>query len=444
MVADDPSARRRSAAPRRGARSGRRHRGACSASVDQHVGLDAEPDAARARRRRGSPRSRPHRASAARGASSPRGRARWRARARRRRVAALLQRREQRAIDLVQVGHLRAIIARAAVEPAHRCTVRRMQPIAHDPADGIYAATPDYIHALEVRDAVALAVRPGSIGPRRRRRAARGARGAARTGVADCARSSPPPEWASSTSCRVRATTATPARGASTGRPSAALVPRACRRGRSWQTPAIAAGETRRSRAYATSSQPHAPTRHRRSRLHRLDRRPAAGRPRRRRHRARLALPRPPRRGARGRGVRRGRPARPRRAGRARSTAASTASLHFAALSLVGESVEFPERYWRGNVVGALNLLDAMRAAGVAAAGVLLDRRDLRRARRRADHRGHAERAGQRVRQLEARRSTGCSPTRRAPTGWPRSRCATSTSRARAGRWARTTRPRRT
>jgi UDP-glucose 4-epimerase len=39
--------------------------------------------------------------------------------------------------------------------------------------------------------------------------------------------------------------------------------------------------------------------------------------------------------------------------------------LHFAALSLVGESVEFPERYWRGNVVGALNLLDAMRASDV-------------------------------------------------------------------------------
>ena len=39
--------------------------------------------------------------------------------------------------------------------------------------------------------------------------------------------------------------------------------------------------------------------------------------------------------------------------------------LHFAALSLVGESVEFPERYYRGNVLGTLNLLDAMRAAGV-------------------------------------------------------------------------------
>jgi UDP-glucose 4-epimerase len=39
--------------------------------------------------------------------------------------------------------------------------------------------------------------------------------------------------------------------------------------------------------------------------------------------------------------------------------------LHFAALSLVAESVEFPERYYRGNVVGALNLLDAMRANDV-------------------------------------------------------------------------------
>jgi UDP-glucose 4-epimerase len=41
------------------------------------------------------------------------------------------------------------------------------------------------------------------------------------------------------------------------------------------------------------------------------------------------------------------------------------AVLHFAALALVAESVEHPERYWRGNVVGTLNLLDAMRAHGV-------------------------------------------------------------------------------
>jgi UDP-glucose 4-epimerase len=39
--------------------------------------------------------------------------------------------------------------------------------------------------------------------------------------------------------------------------------------------------------------------------------------------------------------------------------------LHFAALALVGESVAHPERYWRTNVGGTLNLLEAMLAAGV-------------------------------------------------------------------------------
>jgi UDP-glucose 4-epimerase len=41
------------------------------------------------------------------------------------------------------------------------------------------------------------------------------------------------------------------------------------------------------------------------------------------------------------------------------------AVLHFAALALVAESVAEPQRYHRGNFVGTLNLLDAMRAAGV-------------------------------------------------------------------------------
>jgi UDP-glucose 4-epimerase len=41
------------------------------------------------------------------------------------------------------------------------------------------------------------------------------------------------------------------------------------------------------------------------------------------------------------------------------------AVLHFAALALVAESVEHPERYWHNNVTGTLNLLDAMRGAGV-------------------------------------------------------------------------------
>ncbi|MBJ7288405.1 UDP-glucose 4-epimerase GalE [Williamsia sp.] len=38
--------------------------------------------------------------------------------------------------------------------------------------------------------------------------------------------------------------------------------------------------------------------------------------------------------------------------------------LHFAAQSLVGESVEQPEKYWQGNVVESLKLLEAMRTTG--------------------------------------------------------------------------------
>ncbi|MBA3745448.1 UDP-glucose 4-epimerase GalE [Sporichthya sp.] len=41
------------------------------------------------------------------------------------------------------------------------------------------------------------------------------------------------------------------------------------------------------------------------------------------------------------------------------------AVLHFAAKSLVGESVARPELYWENNVVGSLALLDAMRGHGV-------------------------------------------------------------------------------
>src|SRR5581483_7244341 len=39
--------------------------------------------------------------------------------------------------------------------------------------------------------------------------------------------------------------------------------------------------------------------------------------------------------------------------------------LHFAALALVAESVEHPERYYRTNLGGSLNLLEAIVAAGV-------------------------------------------------------------------------------
>jgi UDP-glucose 4-epimerase len=41
------------------------------------------------------------------------------------------------------------------------------------------------------------------------------------------------------------------------------------------------------------------------------------------------------------------------------------AVMHFAAYALVPESMEHPERYFRNNLVGGLNLLEAMRDAGV-------------------------------------------------------------------------------
>lgn len=41
------------------------------------------------------------------------------------------------------------------------------------------------------------------------------------------------------------------------------------------------------------------------------------------------------------------------------------AVMHFAALAIVPESVTDPDRYWTTNVVGTLNVLNAMRAAGV-------------------------------------------------------------------------------
>ena len=52
---------------------------------------------------------------------------------------------------------------------------------------------------------------------------------------------------------------------------------------------------------------------------------------------------------------------------RAFAAARPDAVMHFAALSLVGESMAEPGRYWRNNVVGTLNLLEAMRRADVDA-----------------------------------------------------------------------------
>jgi UDP-glucose-4-epimerase GalE len=49
----------------------------------------------------------------------------------------------------------------------------------------------------------------------------------------------------------------------------------------------------------------------------------------------------------------------------AEAAAGSDAVMHFAALASVGESVEKPDLYFRNNVTGAMNLLNAARDAGV-------------------------------------------------------------------------------
>ena len=40
------------------------------------------------------------------------------------------------------------------------------------------------------------------------------------------------------------------------------------------------------------------------------------------------------------------------------------AVMHFAALSLVGEAMRYPGKYWRANVLGSLNLIEAAAGAG--------------------------------------------------------------------------------
>jgi UDP-glucose 4-epimerase len=67
--------------------------------------------------------------------------------------------------------------------------------------------------------------------------------------------------------------------------------------------------------------------------------------------------------------------------------------MHFAAKSLIGESVTSPERYWHGNVVKTLSLLDAMCAAKNKASGVFVDCRHVWRAGESSDPRGCADAA---------------------------------------------------
>ena len=104
--------------------------------------------------------------------------------------------------------------------------------------------------------------------------------------------------------------------------------------------------------------------------------------------------------------------------------------LHFAAKSLVGESVQRPELYWRGNVVTAVELLDAMSAT--ARRGWCSPRRRRPTASPRRCRSARTRRPGRRTPTGRASsRSTTRSARTRAPTDSPRPACATSTWPAR-------------
>ena len=104
--------------------------------------------------------------------------------------------------------------------------------------------------------------------------------------------------------------------------------------------------------------------------------------------------------------------------------------LHFAAFSQVGESVANPEKYWRNNVGGTMDLLAAMRDAGVRTLVFSSTAATYGEPAVHPDHRGRRHRADQPLRRHQARRRPHDHRRVPPPTAWPPSRCATSTSRA--------------
>ena len=87
--------------------------------------------------------------------------------------------------------------------------------------------------------------------------------------------------------------------------------------------------------------------------------------------------------------------------------ARSTPILHCAADRSSARSIARPGVYYRENVVGGVALLEAMRAAGVRRARLLVDRGRVRRARAHADPGGRPAPPDQPVRRDEARRFEG-------------------------------------
>ena len=104
--------------------------------------------------------------------------------------------------------------------------------------------------------------------------------------------------------------------------------------------------------------------------------------------------------------------------------------MHFAAHTIVPESVANPLKYYGNNTCATRNLLQCCAEAGVQALRVLLDRRRLWDSARRRRRRGHARRADQSLRHLEADERMDAARSGRCDRHCATSSCATSTSRA--------------
>ena len=168
---------------------------------------------------------------------------------------------------------------------------------------------------------------------------------------------------------------------------------------------------------------------HRRRRLHRQSRRAAAARARRARGGARQPVARLSPGGARrAAGRRRGR--RPRR--RARDCCAShgvDTVMHFAAYTIVPESVREPLKYYGNNTCATRNLLECCMRGGRQALRVLLHAPRSTASRRRHRRRDHPDRTHQPLRHLQAHVGVDAAGPGLGERTHATSRCATSTSR---------------
>jgi UDP-glucose 4-epimerase len=103
------------------------------------------------------------------------------------------------------------------------------------------------------------------------------------------------------------------------------------------------------------------------------------------------------------------------------------AVLHFAAKSIVPDSLRDPLGYYEHNVGGALTLLRAVTARSIPRFRLLFERRGLRRPRTAADSRIPTPRSGATPTAARSASSSCCSKRRGGRSGCDRSRCAIST-----------------